>query len=69
MTACTVQDTMCKLQMENCDWLLENLKDDKRFEDLELGGDLHDGGIPVYIGKKLEDLVELTEKAHKFTLK
>ena len=51
-----------KERMENCAWLPKNLKNYKRFEDLELGGDLQARGIPVSIRKKLEDLVELHDR-------
>ena len=36
-----------KKHMESCDWVAQNLiKYYKRFEDLELGGDLQGRGIP-----------------------
>ena len=60
------------LQLYKETWIIatalpKNLKNYKRFEDPELGGNLQARGIPVLI-RKLEELVELAEKANKFTL-
>ena len=48
--------------------LSKNLKSYKRFEDLEVGVICRLEGYQCQ-SEKLEDLVELTEKAHKLTLK